>query len=61
YLWGREIGTEMSMWFDTRGALGVALYDLDGPEYYFYPEAEAKLQDETADILLPPLPEPARV
>jgi len=56
YLFGDEIGHEMSMWFDTRGAVGVELFRLEGHEYYAYPDAERQLQDETADILLPPLP-----
>ena len=32
------------------------LFERRGREYYGYPAAEAKIQDETADILLPPLP-----
>lgn len=55
YLFGDEVGREMSMWFDTRGALGYKLFTLEGREYYHYPEAEAALQDATADVLLPPL------
>ncbi|MBF9070771.1 DJ-1/PfpI family protein [Streptacidiphilus fuscans] len=55
YLFGEEIGREMSMWFDTLGAVGADLFKNDGPEYYAYPEAEAALQDATADVLLPPL------
>ena len=56
YLFGDEIGHEMSMWFDTRGETGYQLFERRGREYYGYPAAEAKIQDETADILLPPLP-----
>lgn len=55
YLFGEDVGREMSMWFDTAGAVGQELYNLRGHEYYFYPEAEAGLQDATADTLLPPL------
>lgn len=55
YIWGEEVGHEMSMWFDTRGAVGWDLFNLAGHEYYAYPEAEAALQDATADTLLPPL------
>lgn len=55
YLFGDEVGKEMSMWFDTRGALGYKLFEIEGREYYHYPEAEAALQDATADMLLPPL------
>ncbi len=55
YLFGEDVGREMSMWFDTLGAVGNELFNLKGHEYYFYPEAEAALQDATADTLLPPL------
>lgn len=55
HLFGEEVGKEMSMWFDTRGAIGYQLFQAEGHEYYAYPEAEAQLQEETADILLPPL------
>jgi putative intracellular protease/amidase len=55
YLFGNEIGREMSMWFDTLGAVGADLFKNEGPEYFGYPAAEAALQDATADTLLPPL------
>lgn len=55
HLFGEDVGREMSMWFDTLGAVGNELFNLKGHEYYFYPQAEAALQDATADTLLPPL------
>ena len=55
YLWGDEIGKELSMWFDTRCALGYNLFTTKGREYFLYPEAEKNIQDATADNLLPPL------
>jgi putative intracellular protease/amidase len=55
YIFGEEIGREMAMWFDTLGLVGNELFNLKGHQYYFYPEAEAALQAEQADILLPPL------
>lgn len=55
YIFGEEVGSEMSMWFDTLGLVGNELFNLKGRQYYFYPEAEAALQDATADTLLPPL------
>lgn len=55
YLFGEKVGGEMAMWFDTMGAVGNELFNLKGHEYYFYPDAEAALQDATADTLLPPL------
>ncbi|WP_013334262.1 DJ-1/PfpI family protein [Gloeothece verrucosa] len=55
FLWGEEIGKELSMWFDSRCAVGYVLFTNEGPEYFLYPEAEKKIQDDTADNLLPPL------
>ncbi|MFF2201217.1 DJ-1/PfpI family protein [Streptomyces sp. NPDC058145] len=55
HLFGDEVGHEMSMWFDTRAAEGYSLFGELGTELFAYPGAEAKIQDETADILLPPL------
>ncbi|MFJ5230904.1 DJ-1/PfpI family protein [Kitasatospora sp. NPDC088391] len=55
HLFGEEVGKEMSLWFDTLGAVGAQLFKNEGPEYYHYPAEEAALQDATADVLLPPL------
>jgi putative intracellular protease/amidase len=53
HYWGREVGIPISMMFDTYGALGDQIFDLQGPEYYFHPELEAEFQGIWEDELLP--------
>ena len=53
---GREIGTVVSMMFDTLGGLGDVIYELTGPEFYFHPELETTFQDYFQAMLLPPAP-----
>jgi hypothetical protein len=50
---GREIGTIVSMMFDTLGGLGEAIYDEAGPEFYQHAELETTFQDYFEAMLLP--------
>jgi putative intracellular protease/amidase len=50
---GREIGTIVSMMFDTLGGLGEAIYDDVGPEFYQHAELETTFQDYFETMLLP--------
>lgn len=50
---GRDVGETVSMMFDTLGAIGNRIYELQGPEYYFHPELESKFQDIWEMKLLP--------
>lgn len=53
HYFGRAVGEFISMGWDTRPALGDAVFELRGPEYLSYPEGEAMIQDALEDILLP--------
>jgi hypothetical protein len=53
---GREIGTVVSMMFDTLGGLGDVIYELTGPEFFLHPELETTFQDYFQAMLLPPSP-----
>jgi putative intracellular protease/amidase len=58
---GREIGTIVSMMFDTLGGLGDVIYELTGPEFYAHDELEATFQDYFESMLLPqPAGDPER-
>jgi len=50
---GREIGTIVSMMFDTLGGIGDAIYDQAGPEFYQHIELETTFQDYFESMLLP--------
>lgn len=50
---GREIGTIVSMMFDTLGGLGDVIFEEVGPEFYLHPELEESFQDYFQDMLLP--------
>jgi putative intracellular protease/amidase len=50
---GREVGTIVSMMFDTLGGLGELIYATTGPEFYHHPELETTFQDYFEAMLLP--------
>lgn len=50
---GREVGTIVSMMFDTLGGIGDCIYDVLGPEFYAHAELEATFQDYFEAMLLP--------
>jgi transcriptional regulator GlxA family with amidase domain len=52
-LYGQELATTLAVMWDTLGAHGQALFDLEGPDMGQYPNEEAKLQDDWEDDLLP--------
>jgi len=53
YLFGKELAQTLALMWDTLGAHGKALFELEGPDYGTYPDLEAKLQDDWEDNLLP--------
>ena len=53
HLFGDDWGRTLSLMWDTLGAHGKALFQLEGPEYGMYPQYETPLQDEWEPILLP--------
>ena len=50
---GREVGTIVSMMFDTLSGLGDVIFEPVGPEFYEHPELEKSFQDLFEDMLLP--------
>jgi putative intracellular protease/amidase len=54
---GREVGTIVSMMFDTIGGIGDVIYDLIGPEFYEHADLEATFQDYFEAMLLPGMPD----
>ena len=52
---GREVGTIVSMMFDTLGGIGNVVFDELGPEFYQHPELEETFQDYFQPMLLPEL------
>ncbi|MEU4287301.1 DJ-1/PfpI family protein [Kribbella sp. NPDC026596] len=50
---GREVGTIVSMMFDTLSGLGEVIFEPVGPEFYEHPELEKSFQDLFEDMLLP--------
>lgn len=61
YLFGDDLARTLSMMWDSLGAHGRALFELEGPAYGTYPDLEGPLQDEWEDRLMPDLPVPAGV
>lgn len=53
HYWNRKIAQSIGMMFDSYGAYGERMFDLQGPEYYFHPELEAEFQSIWEDQLLP--------
>lgn len=60
HYFGREVGTIVSMMFDTYGGIGEYIYELQGPEFYYHPELEPKFQDYFEPMLLPKPKQEAR-
>ncbi|MET9359764.1 DJ-1/PfpI family protein [Streptomyces sp. NPDC006632] len=50
---GKEVGTIVSMMFDTYGGLGEQIYAASGPEFYVHPDLEEKFTDFFEPMLLP--------
>ncbi|MEE4490793.1 DJ-1/PfpI family protein [Streptomyces sp. NBC_00464] len=59
HYFGREVGTMVSMMFDTIGGIGDAIFEQTGPEFYQHPELESSFQDFFQPMLYPPLDENA--
>ncbi|MFE3688760.1 DJ-1/PfpI family protein [Streptomyces sp. NPDC059095] len=53
HYFGREIGTIVSMMFDTVGGIGDVIFEETGPEFYQHPELEETFQDYFQDMLIP--------
>lgn len=50
---GREVGTIVSMMFDTLSGLGEIIYEVVGPEFYQHADLETTFQDYFEAMLLP--------
>ncbi|MDF5756958.1 DJ-1/PfpI family protein [Spongiactinospora sp. TRM90649] len=50
---GREVGTIVSMMFDTLGGLGEAIFEPVGPEFYQHLDLETTFQNYFEEMLLP--------
>jgi putative intracellular protease/amidase len=50
---GREVGTIVSMMFDTLAGIGEVIFEPLGPEFYEHPSLEESFQDFFEDMLLP--------
>jgi putative intracellular protease/amidase len=50
---GREVGTIVSMMFDTLSGIGEVIYEETGPEFYQHVELETTFQDYFEAMLLP--------
>ncbi|MCZ4103028.1 DJ-1/PfpI family protein [Streptomyces sp. H39-C1] len=59
HYFGREVGTIVSMMFDTMGGIGDAIFEETGPVFYQHPELEESFQDFFQPMLYPPLDENA--
>lgn len=59
HYFGREVGTIVSMMFDTLGGIGDAIFSDVGPEFYQHGELEETFQDYFEPMLLPKAVEPA--
>lgn len=53
YYFGHEVGTIVSMMFDTFGGIGETIFEPVGPEFYEHVELEKSFQDLFEDMLLP--------
>lgn len=54
HYFGREIGTIVSMMFDTFSGLGDVIFEPVGPEFFEHPALESAFQDLFEEMLLPP-------
>lgn len=50
---GREVGTIVSMMFDTLGGIGDVIFETVGPEFFEHPDLEQSFQDLFEEMLLP--------
>ncbi len=50
---GREVGTIVSMMFDTLSGIGEVIFEVVGPEFYEHPALEESFQDLFEPMLLP--------
>jgi putative intracellular protease/amidase len=50
---GREVGTIVSMMFDTLSGIGEVIFEPIGPEFFEHPALEQSFQDFFEDMLLP--------
>lgn len=53
HYFGHEVATIVAMMFDTMGGIGQQIFENVGPEFYYYPDLEAKMQDYFEPMLLP--------
>ncbi|KAA6212072.1 ThiJ/PfpI domain-containing protein [Streptomyces albofaciens JCM 4342] len=53
HYFGREVGTIVSMMFDTYGGIGDAIFEETGPEFYHHPELEEAFQNLFEPMLYP--------
>jgi putative intracellular protease/amidase len=53
HYFGREVGTIVSMMFDTLAGIGQVIFEPLGPQFYEHPSLEASFQDFFEDMLLP--------
>ncbi|WP_426565362.1 DJ-1/PfpI family protein [Angustibacter sp. McL0619] len=54
YYFGREVGTIVSMMFDTLAGIGEAVFDPIGPQFFEHEALESSFQDLFQPMLLPP-------
>lgn len=59
HYFGREVGTIVSMMFDTLGGIGDVIFEETGPEFFQNPSLEESFQDFFQPMLYPPLDENA--
>ena len=53
HYFGQEVGTMVSMMFDTLGGIGQQIFDLEGSEFYYHPDLEEKFAAYFQPMLLP--------
>jgi putative intracellular protease/amidase len=53
HLFGQDLAQTLSLMWDSLGAHGKTLFELEGPDYGHYEQLESKLQDDWEDSLLP--------
>lgn len=53
HYFGQEVATIVALMFDTVGGLGQQIFENVGPEFYYYPDLETKMQDYFEPTLLP--------
>lgn len=53
HYFGREVGTIVSMMFDTLSGIGEAVFDTVGPEFYVHKDLEESFQNLFQPMLMP--------